>query len=130
MVTRTPWKTPLLRLDALVRCTNMLLAIGGALSAGRMSHVGAWLAMHGLLAVSVTLIARADVRSGRATDRLTIVDRWPRRVSSVRAPDAGDRALRVRSAARTVSCVAQNMRARQPGMLSRALVHPLQLAAA
>jgi membrane-associated phospholipid phosphatase len=76
MVTRSSWKTPLLPLDALVQGTNLLLALGVVLSANRITHAGAWLATHCMLAASVVLIARFDTRSARPTDRLTFVHYW------------------------------------------------------
>lgn len=76
MLSRSPWKTPLLPLDALVQGTNMLLALGVGLNASRIAHAGALLAMHCMVAASVALIARFDVRIARATDRLTLVHYW------------------------------------------------------
>lgn len=76
MLTRSPWKMPFLPLDVLVQGTNMLLALGVVLGANRMAHPGGWLALHGMLAALVSLIARFDVRSERATDWLTLVHDW------------------------------------------------------
>lgn len=76
MITRSPWKMPLLPLDMLVQGTNTLLAIGVILGASRIPHAGGWLALHSMLAASVSLIARFDVRSGRATDPLKLVHDW------------------------------------------------------
>jgi membrane-associated phospholipid phosphatase len=67
---------PLLPLDILVQGTNMLLAIGVILGANRIPHAAGWLALHGMLAAMISLIARFEVRSGRPTDPLTLVHDW------------------------------------------------------